>query len=109
MLKISIFHNNGDTKMYAGSADWMKRNLSRRIEVIFPIYDEDIKKELSEIIKIQLKDNVKARIVDRYDKNTYVKDRIIRLNQSQLDTHNYLKNKMAKNNQLINPKNPFQD
>ncbi len=108
--RVFIFHNNGNTKMYAGSADWMKRNLSRRIEVIFPVYNEEIKQELYDIIKIQLNDNVKARVIDRYDKNTYVKDRIISLNQSQIDTHKYLQEKKSNNlNKLINPKNPFQD
>ncbi len=107
--RIFIFHNNGDTKIYAGSADWMKRNLSRRIEVIFPIYDKDVKKEVYDIIKIQQKDNVKARKIDRYDKNTYLKDRIILLNQSQVDTHKYLKEKQSNGNEIINSKNPFQD
>jgi polyphosphate kinase len=93
--RIFIFNNNGNPKIFAGSADWMKRNLSRRIEVIFPIYDEDIKNEILDIIKIQLEDNVKARIMDRYDKNKYRKDRIIRLNQSQVMTHKYLKEKQT--------------
>jgi len=107
--RIFIFNNNGNPKIYAGSADWMKRNLSRRIEVVFPIYDKNIKKEILEIIQIQLEDNVKARIIDRYDKNNYRKNRIIRLNQSQVDTHRYLKDKQSNGNQLINPKNPSQD
>ena len=91
--RIFIFNNNGNPKVYSGSADWMKRNLSRRIEVIFPIYDENIKKEIFDIINIQLEDNVKARIIDRYDKNNYKRDRIINLNQSQVNTHRYLKEK----------------
>ena len=95
--RIFIFNNNGNPKVYAGSADWMKRNLSRRIEVIFPIYDENIKKEILDIIKIQLEDNVKARIIDRYDKNNYKKDRIINLNQSQVNTHRYLNENESSN------------
>lgn len=91
--RIFIFHNNGNTKIYSGSADWMKRNLSRRIEVIFPIYNELIKKEILDIIDIQFNDNVKARIIDRYDKNSYRKDRIISINQAQIDTHRYLNGK----------------
>lgn len=88
--RIFIFHNSGNTKIYAGSADMMKRNLSRRIEVVFPIYNDAIKNEILDIVNIQLNDNVKARIIDRYDKNHYKKDRIIRLKQSQIDTHKYL-------------------
>lgn len=106
--RIFIFHNNGNTKIFAGSADWMKRNLSRRIEVVFPIYDKLIKEEILDIVKIQLKDNVKARIIDRYDKNNYVKDRIIRLNQSQVETHKYLSSKIE-SSEVINPRNPFLD
>jgi hypothetical protein len=55
----------------------------------------------SDIIKIQQKDNVKARKIDRYDKNTYLKDRIILLNQSQVDTHKYLKLKQSNKYALI--------
>ena len=46
-----------------------------------------------DLIDLQLNDNVKARIIDKLDKNEYKKDRIISLNQSQLSTHKYLKNK----------------
>jgi len=58
--RIFIFHNNGNTEIYMGSADWMNRNIYRRIEVCFPIPDEKIKKQLTEIINIQLSDSVKA-------------------------------------------------
>lgn len=92
--RIFIFQNNGDTKIYAGSADWMKRNLSRRIEVIFPIYNKKIKQEILDLINIQLNDNVKARIIDKNDKNEYKKDRIISVHQAQIDTHKYLKSKL---------------
>ncbi len=91
--RIYIFSNNGMPLIFTGSADMMTRNLSRRIEVIFPIFNKDIKKEIISIIELQLKDNVKARIIDKYDKNEFKKDRIILLNQSQIDTHKYLRNK----------------
>jgi polyphosphate kinase len=58
--RIFIFHNNGDPVVYAGSADWMIRNIYRRIEVCFPIYDPKVRQELLEMIDIQLKDNSKA-------------------------------------------------
>src|SRR5690606_10007315 len=61
--RIFLFGNGGDEKMYIASADWMPRNLNRRIEVACPIYDKDIKKELKELLMIQLKDNTKARIL----------------------------------------------
>jgi polyphosphate kinase len=58
------FHNNGDEEIYAGSADWMNRNIYRRIEVCFPVYDDVIKKELKEMIALQLKDTAQAVSVD---------------------------------------------
>ena len=58
--RIFIFHNNGEPEFYMGSADWMSRNLHSRIEVIFPIYDEKLKKEISDIIQLQLSDTKKA-------------------------------------------------
>ncbi|HET8753039.1 MAG TPA: polyphosphate kinase 1, partial [Salinimicrobium sp.] len=71
--RIYIFHNDGQEEIFFGSADWMTRNLDRRIEVIAPIYDKDIAEEFKDILQIQLKDNVKARIQDASEKNEYVK------------------------------------
>lgn len=85
-----IFHNDGNEVIYAGSADWMKRNLSRRIEVAFPIYDEEIKNRIKDIIDLQLKDNVKARIIDKDDKNVYKTDSDEKI-RSQYATYEYLK------------------
>src|SRR6187455_2297997 len=58
--RIFMFYNNGDPEIYMGSADWMSRNLHSRIEVIFPIYDEKLKKEISDILQLQLNDTKKA-------------------------------------------------
>src|SRR6187455_35527 len=58
--RIFMFYNNGDPEFYMGSADWMSRNLHSRIEVIFPIYDEKLKKEISDILQLQLSDTKKA-------------------------------------------------
>ena len=69
--RVFIFHNEGDEKLYVSSADWMYRNLSKRIETAFPIYDKSIKKEIKKIINIQLQDNVKARIIDRNNQNKF--------------------------------------
>jgi polyphosphate kinase len=66
-----IFHNNGDPVIYAASADWMKRNLSRRIEAAFPIYDKDIRQGITDLVELQLHDNTKARIIDSEQSNTY--------------------------------------
>lgn len=61
--RIFVFHNNGDTEYYMGSADWMNRNLHSRIEVVFPIYDKKLGAELGHILDLQLKDNQKAVIL----------------------------------------------
>src|SRR6188474_896798 len=58
--RIFMFYNNGDPEFYMGSADWMSRNLYSRVEVIFPIYDEKLKKQINDILQLQLKDTKKA-------------------------------------------------
>jgi polyphosphate kinase len=64
--RIFLFHNDGAEDLYLGSADWMNRNIYRRIEVCFPIFDAEIKQEIKSILKLQLQDNVKSvRINDK--------------------------------------------
>ena len=58
--RIFMFYNNGDPEIYMGSADSMSRNLYSRIEVVFPIYDEKLKKEINDILQLQLRDTKKA-------------------------------------------------
>lgn len=56
------FANGGDEELYTGSADWMSRNFDRRVEVIIPVYDPNLKRYLKEVVLASyLKDNVKAR------------------------------------------------
>lgn len=55
--RIFYFYNNGNPEVFAGSSDWMKRNLRRRVEVTFPIYQPKIKEQLTKILDIQLADN----------------------------------------------------
>lgn len=92
--RIYIFENGGEELMFYGSADWMNRNLDRRIEVISPVLDEDIKQEFKDILNIQLNDNVKARIQEASESNKYVQrkkgEKKIR---SQYEIYNYLKKK----------------
>lgn len=62
--RIFYFYNNGNEELYLGSADLMQRNLDRRVEVLFPIEDEIIKKRIYDnILVTALKDNVKARVM----------------------------------------------
>jgi len=67
--RIFMFHNNGDDELYMGSADWMSRNLFKRVEVVFPIYDAEAKLEIKKMISLQLQDNVKARRIDQHHNN----------------------------------------
>jgi polyphosphate kinase len=71
--RIFVFHNRGDEVMYLASADWMNRNLSRRVEVAFPVYDPALRAELHELLALQLQDNTKGRVIDAGMSNTYVR------------------------------------
>lgn len=90
--RVMIFHNNANEKVFISSADWMVRNLDHRIEVATPILDPKIKKELIDIIQIQLRDNQKARIIDPELLNKYVPSSRQKF-KSQEETYNYLKGK----------------
>lgn len=58
--RVFIFNNGGNSEVFMGSADWMNRNIYRRIEVCFPVYDEALKEQIRKMIAIQLKDNTQA-------------------------------------------------
>lgn len=58
--RIFYFHNNGEEEIYIGSADWMRRNLDRRVEVITPVLEPDIAKDLQEVLGIMIADNRQA-------------------------------------------------
>ncbi len=62
--RIFWFCNDGDPQLYMGSADWMPRNLDRRVEIIFPVLEEELAKKVMHILEVELADNVKARILE---------------------------------------------
>lgn len=63
--RIFHFYNNGFEEVYMGSADWMPRNLDKRVEILFPVEDDALKAEVIHILDIQLADNEKARILQK--------------------------------------------
>jgi polyphosphate kinase len=91
--RVWMFHNGGKEKIFISSADWMVRNLDHRVEATCPIFDESIKKELKDIINIQLHDNVKARWLNNALTNEYVEADGIQV-RSQVETYNYLHSKI---------------
>lgn len=71
--RIWYFYAGGREEVYLSSADWMRRNLNRRIETAVPIFDQHIKNEILSVIDLQLRDNVKACRIDEYLGNQYVR------------------------------------
>ncbi len=61
--RIFYFENNGAPKLFMGSADWMPRNLDKRVEIVFPVESEEVKEKVMHILEVQLADNVKAHIL----------------------------------------------
>ena len=60
--RIFYFHNGGAEEYYLSSADWMPRNLNRRVELLFPVESKDLQARLARILKVYLSDNCKVRI-----------------------------------------------
>jgi polyphosphate kinase len=71
--RLFIFHNDGNPQTYISSADWMTRNLDKRIEVTVPIIDESIQAQLSQVFELEWSDNVKSRVLDDRQLNRYWK------------------------------------
>jgi polyphosphate kinase len=67
--RVFIFHNAGQDDIYLGSADWMNRNIYRRIEVCFPLYDEELKAGIRELIRLQLADTAAATAITAEGEN----------------------------------------
>lgn len=61
--RIFYFENDGMAQLYMGSADWMPRNLDKRVEIVFPVEDEVLKEEVFHILEVELEDNVKTHIL----------------------------------------------
>ncbi len=91
--RIFLFGNGGDEKVFISSADWMPRNLNGRIEVACPIYNEEIQDELKAMLKIQLRDNSKSRVLDNALSNMYNRPHVEGRFRAQEDYYQYIKDR----------------
>ena len=92
--RIWYFYNEGQDELFLTSADWMRRNLNRRIETAFPILDPEIKQEVIDILHIQLQDNVKACWLDSELRNCFKREGTTSSPvRAQLAIYDYLKKK----------------
>lgn len=102
--RVFVFFNEGKRDIYISSADWMVRNLDHRIETVLPIYDHHIREVILDLIRIQLSDNVKARLIHYKLNNTYKSDNEDDLAiRAQTETYYYMKrmNEMLSHGDLI--------
>ncbi|MCW1735329.1 polyphosphate kinase 1 [Anaerorudis cellulosivorans] len=90
--RVWYFYNEGNEEVYLTSADWMERNLHRRIETAFPILSEPLKQEVIDILNIQLADNQSAVWIDENLQNVFKQNDNPPV-RSQQATYEYLKRK----------------
>ena len=82
--RIFLFGNCGNEEIYMGSADWMQRNLDKRVEIMFPVEDPQIKAQVRHILEVELADTVKARVMKMDGRGTY--ERIDRRGKELIDS-----------------------
>ncbi|GGA89117.1 polyphosphate kinase [Puia dinghuensis] len=70
--RVFIFHNDGQEEFFLGSSDWMNRNIYRRLEVCFPLYEQELKDEIRELIRLQLDDTAAATAITAEGENIAV-------------------------------------
>lgn len=90
--RIFYFYNDGFSEVYMGSADWMPRNLDKRVEILFPVETEELKEEALNILNVQLNDTLKAHIL----KNDGSYDKIDRRGKEPLCAQDYFCKKAMK-------------
>ncbi|MBS4042678.1 MAG: polyphosphate kinase 1 [Chitinophagaceae bacterium] len=93
--RIMVFGEGKKAKVFISSGDWMVRNLDHRIEAAVEIINSAIKKEIQDILQIQLNDNVKARVLNTSLSNEYVRNQLRKKYRSQVETYKYLLNKVV--------------
>jgi len=95
--RLFIFSNGNRAKYFISSADWMERNIDRRIEVTCPINDKSIQKDLDFMFETYWNDNVKSRLIDQTQKNKYVSKNNEEKVNSQEEIYSYFKSQLKQN------------
>jgi polyphosphate kinase len=90
--RVMVFEGGGDRKVFISSADWMTRNMDNRIEVGCPIYDATLQKRIIDILDLQFRDTLKARLIDANQTNRYVQRGNRRKLRSQEEIYEYFYN-----------------
>ena len=101
--RIFYFYSDGREQIFMGSADWMPRNLDKRVEIVFPVEDEKIKEEVKHILEIQLADNVKAHVLQ--EDGTY--EKIDKRGKQLINSQEYFCEEATRRGML--PENPIHD
>lgn len=95
--RVYYFFNDGKEEVFTASADWMSRNLFRRVEVAIPIYDQRLRQELKNLLDIQWSDNRKARIINAEQDDRYRQPGPgVRSIRSQVEYYDYLRKLLNK-------------
>ncbi len=89
--RVMVFEGGGDRKVFISSADWMTRNMDNRIEVGCPVYDRRLQQQIVDVLELQFKDTLKARIIDKEQTNKYVRRGNRKKLRSQVEIYDYLK------------------
>lgn len=88
--RVMMFENGGEPKVFISSADWMTRNMDKRIEVGCPIYSKRLIQQISDMLELHFRDTLKARVIDKDQKNDYVQRGNRRHLRSQIAIYDYL-------------------
>ena len=101
--RIFYFENGGNPEFYASSADWMPRNLERRVEILFPVENDKLRKKLWHILDMELKDTEKAHIMD--ENGVYVKMNLKGEDVDKVNSQMIFGDEAAKNAKVMSPQN----
>ncbi|OON67751.1 polyphosphate kinase 1 [Hymenobacter sp. CRA2] len=91
--RVYVFANGGQERVYMASADWMTRNLDRRVEVAFPIYDAEVRREVRYLVDLQRQDNQKSRDWQNEYLREGAEEKPVR---AQAETYEYLRKRRKK-------------